>query len=251
MLITDKFVFIHQPKCGGTFVTEVLKRIHSKHGTAGGVGPLIDTAVDGTKHRDCRGIPSEHRHKSILAVRRNPYDRYVSQYHFKWWVGREAGFGLDLGELKRKYAHYPEITLAEFIEIMSARQHLPENPEIRLTERLGWHSAQFVHLYFKNPAQIAGRINGGDGAGIDYEQEMFPVRFLRADALNHDLHDYLADVGYPARAIKFIHKWGRVQPPEGTSRKEYHWQRSYTPELKEYVRRRENLLFSRFPDFDV
>ena len=32
MLLTDKFVYIHNPKTGGTFVREMLRRIHNGQG---------------------------------------------------------------------------------------------------------------------------------------------------------------------------------------------------------------------------
>jgi len=69
MVITDKFVYIHKPKTGGTFVTDALLRLHDgkwnflMHGKLAvlkeihfrnKLGTLI---INNNKHGGCREIP--------------------------------------------------------------------------------------------------------------------------------------------------------------------------------------------------
>jgi hypothetical protein len=70
MIVTDKFVFIHLHKSGGTFVNEVIQRLFpcSQH-----IG----------YHYTLRMLPSEYSHLPILGVVRNPWDFYVSYYAFQ------------------------------------------------------------------------------------------------------------------------------------------------------------------------
>src|SRR4051812_33210777 len=108
MIITVRFVYIHMPKTGGTFVTEVLTRIHkpllprpsrwirvreilaillprmklTAAGQSSPYGPLVDIEP---KHGTCHDVPPPHEHKPLLSTLRNPYDWYVSQFEFAWW----------------------------------------------------------------------------------------------------------------------------------------------------------------------
>ncbi len=124
MILTDDFVFIHEPKTGGTFVTEmlrsiyelvtdhsvikrVLRRMHRR-----GKKPVLNIL----KHGTCSEIPNSHRDKPILATIRNPYDRYVSQYEFAWWKVPPEDY-CDVEELRKRYPHYPNLTFEEFIEL--------------------------------------------------------------------------------------------------------------------------------------
>ena len=88
MIITDRFVYIHYPKTGGTFVSTVLARLHESHPSVFGAN-FTDTGIAkkpgaGGKHGTCAEIPAEHSHKPILTTTRSPYDRYVSQYKFRF-----------------------------------------------------------------------------------------------------------------------------------------------------------------------
>jgi hypothetical protein len=66
MLVTPQFIFIHMPKAGGNFVRAAC------------------TGVEvGTFHAGGADIPPEYRHLPVFAVVRNPWDWYVSWYHFE------------------------------------------------------------------------------------------------------------------------------------------------------------------------
>ena len=97
MLLTEKFVYIHPSKTGGTFVTKMLQQLYENQVPETRISRLIakkigimgnrilDTSMYGTKHSGCRQIPLAFRNKPIFTTIRNPYDRNVSQYEFGWW----------------------------------------------------------------------------------------------------------------------------------------------------------------------
>jgi hypothetical protein len=97
MIFTDQFVYVHEPKTGGTFVTSVLLQLYDVRWTRWThlrntlQSNMVFRRPRGTliynshKHGACEHIPEAHRHKQILASVRNPYDLYVSQYEFGWW----------------------------------------------------------------------------------------------------------------------------------------------------------------------
>src|SRR5262245_41967068 len=98
MLFTDRFVYLHLPKTGGTFVTQILVALHSsdqglwarlqnlprwraRHFN----GPLGMLIWHPNKHGIRSEIPIEHQAKLVLGTVRNPFDRLVSAYEFGWW----------------------------------------------------------------------------------------------------------------------------------------------------------------------
>jgi hypothetical protein len=70
MLATDQFVFLHFPHAGGTFVYEIIKK-------------FFPTAVEIGYHLPRALMPKEYAHLPILGTVRNPWDFYVSWYHFQ------------------------------------------------------------------------------------------------------------------------------------------------------------------------
>jgi hypothetical protein len=266
MIITDRLVFIHAPKTGGTFVTRALTELYHdraisplRRGLRRLIGRseyLIDTAGAGTKHGGCSDIPPEHRGKPVISIVRNPYDRYVSDYYFRWWDTRAAQvFGKNLDELRAAYPHFPAIGFAEFLAIrdrFSGALGRLRNPSVSVADDHGWSSARFVAAFFKDPAAVYPKIDDHYLAAGAYRHDMHVVHFLRTESLNRDLYEALLRLGYPARRLRFILEWGRILPPEEKGRRpHYQWEKEYTPELLAWVRRKERILFTIFPEFDI
>jgi hypothetical protein len=72
MILSSKFVFLHVPKTGGSFVRELL----THHAPEGWHISLHDN------HPTIRDIPQSHAHLPIFGLVRNPFDWYVSWYHY-------------------------------------------------------------------------------------------------------------------------------------------------------------------------
>jgi hypothetical protein len=73
VLITKHFVFVHLQKTGGNFV----KAVCEQHLPADW---LIPNDLD--DHTSFHRIPPEHAHLPVFSLIRNPWDWYVSWYHF-------------------------------------------------------------------------------------------------------------------------------------------------------------------------
>ncbi len=74
MLIHDRFVFLHVPKTGGTFLDRELRR------ELPGCQPPSN--VPRSAHHGWDAIPAEARGRPVLVFVRNPWDWYVSWYSF-------------------------------------------------------------------------------------------------------------------------------------------------------------------------
>lgn len=254
MILTRKFVFIHPPKTGGTFVTDVLKRVVKRE--KGGSFParvlrrLREPALaEVNKHGTIRDIPERWRDRPVLSVMRNPYDRLVSMYHFEWWKSYPPRW-IDFRELKRCHPAWPEVPFEEFVEGLLHFRRM-KAPGLAPDQQPGPLTEAFVRFFFRDPAAAYPRIDDAYVASRGWEKDMAPVRFLRTESLNADLHAALRGFGHTEEELAFILCLGRILPAKSKRGKGVAWEDFYTPELKAKVRRREKLLFAMFPEYDV
>ena len=70
MIVTDRLVFLHLHKSGGTFVNALLLR-------------CVPSARPIGYHYPYRELPAEHRSLPVLGTVRSPWAYYVSWYHFQ------------------------------------------------------------------------------------------------------------------------------------------------------------------------
>jgi len=71
MIVTDKFVFVHLPRTGGTFVTDMIMKFFP---SAREIGYHLPTSL----------LPKEYSHLPTLGAVRNPWEFYVSWYYHLW-----------------------------------------------------------------------------------------------------------------------------------------------------------------------
>lgn len=90
MLVTQTFVFIHLTKCAGTFAREALGLLD---------GPVV---YEGRYHGSWDELPDQFRNMPVITTIRNPYDWWVSWYHFmkqNGWFNPIAQAAVDAGRL--------------------------------------------------------------------------------------------------------------------------------------------------------
>lgn len=276
MIITDDFVFIHYPKTGGTFVTDVLKRLYqykkryrylntvlpkriqNKVLSFAEIRKRIQGFIHTKNHGTCHEIPERHRNKPILATVRNPYDRYVSTYKFEWWKKYpEEDFEIyTVEELKNKCPNFPDLSFEEYIYLWNSIW-LPEKIKylnVQSKESFGLETFDFVNFFFKNPQQVLSDIyqNYEDYVSAErYRSDMFKTHFLRTDHLNQDLYNFLLSIGWDKDQILFILDLPKHYPKEGGRSAEQKWEKYYTPELKSTIKQKERLIFEIFPEFNL
>lgn len=265
MIFTDKFVYVHEPKTGGTFVTSVLFRLyglewnrltHLRNIVRGEIrregkyGALIHNT---NKHGFCRNIPAAHKDKTVLATVRNPFDLYVSQYEFGWWKRREfLKYYRAVPDFERAYARFPDLDFADYVRLVNAAFPVFTNGSLAADDSAGLLTEQFFKYYFRRPEEAFARLDDEQYvAAQEYTADMFRLHFIRTDQLNRGLYDFLSQMGYEHDDISFILDAGKILPQGKGRSASQAWERYYTPELKELVRRKERFLFRLFPEFDV
>jgi hypothetical protein len=264
VIITDRFTFVHVPKTGGTFVSTVLFRLYDVRWTwlthlissrkknlvyKRGYGTFI---YHNNKHGTCAEIPPEHQHKPVLMAVRNPYDLYVSQYEFGWWKRKEflpyyravPGFASD-------YARFPDLNFREYVGLTNAAFCTPLDGAPGPGPALGLQSEVLVKYAFRDPRAALRSINEDRVASGRYREDMFDVRFVRTHRLNQEVHDFLLGMGYRGEDLEFILGLGKILPGGRGRAGGQRWEKYYTPELKDEVRKKEWLFFALFPEFDT
>ena len=264
MVITDKFVYIHKPKTGGTFVTDALIRLYGGkwnliiHGKLAllkevhfinGMGKLT---INANKHGGCREIPEKYRAENIISTIRNPYDYYVSQYEFGWWKRKEwLKTYKKLGSFQERFSAFPNLSFNQFMELMPAAFNDTPDNNFKDENTLGRYTIEFINDHFYNPQVVYERLSEEYVISGTYKQDMFPVKFILTHQLNQQLYEYLLENDYPKDCIAFILKKEKVLPLGKGRRRDQKWESYYTPQLKELVRKKDWFLFKLFPEFDI
>jgi hypothetical protein len=268
MVITDRFVYLHMPKTGGTFVEAALDRLYSpgqglrsRLGLAGRRGVYIDTSrkrdrrkIGGRdQHQTLRELPDEYRDRPLAFTVRNPFDHWVSYYEFGWWR-THPGDTFDELRIRERYAHYPELAFDEYLRAcyepdLLDSTSMPDALTNRLTAAgLGPLSWEYVRFLSDAPDAVLDDPHqfflGAHSIGTPVE-----LRLLRQESLNRDLYDFLQSVGHSPETLSFILDMGRVHPRGGPRRPSSAWEHYYTPALRRLVQEREAFLFSVFPEY--
>jgi hypothetical protein len=264
MILTDRFVAVHEPKTGGTFVASALFQLY---GASWNLRTRIASALGrdvvargmhgififtGKKHGGCNEIPQAFRDRPILSSVRNPYDLYVSQYEFGWWKRREfLRYYRRVPEFRRRFPRFPDLSFAEYMELTDKAFRTLRNERFGDPRGPGFYTEQFVKFYFREPAQSYARIDDTYIASQEYRRDLHDLRFMRTDRLNEDLCETLLGLRFAARDVEFIRGLGRILPRGKGRAANQRWESYYSPELKRSVRERDRLVFAIFPEFDV
>jgi hypothetical protein len=258
MILTDRFVAVHEPKTGGTFVTSALFRLFGAEWSlrtriASSLGwDVVARGRYGTfrftsnKHGGCNEIPAAWRDRPILASVRNPYDLYVSQYEFGWWKRREyLSYYRRVPDFRRRFPRFPDLSFPEYMELTHAAFRKLGD------DRLGLYTEQFVRFYCKAPEDVFARIDDAYIAAEAYRRDLHDLHFVRTDRLNQDLYDFLIGMGFDARDAGAVLELPKILPQGKGRAASQRWETYYTDELKRSARQRDRLVFAIFPHFDV
>ena len=226
MLVTDKFVFLHLPRAGGTFVYEVVRK-------------FFPSAREIGYHFPRELLPREYSRLPILGVARNPWEFYVSWYHhvrprgaastFFSWVSENGKLGfvetirnaLNLGVNDERLDVLIEL-LPEQVDY--ARRHIPNITKDAMRRvrgtGVGYYTFRFNHIF---------------GKADD-------VFFCRLETLRQDLVAFFEGIGAATDELRdFVLCLDKKNTAEYAD-----VPTCYTAELAELVRIRDRQLSERF-----
>jgi len=226
MIITDKFAFVHLPRSGGTFVSEVIRK-------------FFPSAHEIGYHLPRTLLPREYSHLPILGGVRNPWEFYVSWYHHVW--PRDAATPLiswvsENGEVGFEGATRNALNLGSNNERLDALiEMLPEQVDYRkrnipnITKEamrrvrgtgVGYYTFRFNHLF--------GNTND--------------VFVCRLETLKQDLVRFFEDINVATDELRdYVLRSDKVNAADYL-----HYSTYFTAELAELVSIRDRQLIERF-----
>ncbi len=230
MLVTDKFVFLHLPRAGGTFVYEVVRK-------------FFPSAREIGYHFPRELLPREYSHLPILGTVRNPWEFYASWYQHQHSNVRYSPltnvlFGC-LSE-NRKLDFLQTIRNALDLSVSNDKldfliQALPENFE-------------YQKRHIPNLTKDLMRKIRGTGLGLytfRFNQlfgQADDVFFCRVESLRSDLMAFFERIGAASDALRsYVLGLDKKNISE-----HHHYSTYYTPELAELVFIRDRQLVERF-----
>jgi hypothetical protein len=226
MIVTDKFVFVHLPRSGGTFVSEVIRK-------------FFPSAHEIGYHLPRTLLPTEYSHLPILGAIRNPWEFYVSWYHHVWprdaasvlisWVTENGRLGfmgamrnaLNLGVNDEKLDILIEM-LPE--EVDYGKRNIPNITKDAMRRvrgtGVGYYTFRFHHLFGNADDVFVCRLE-------TLRQDLVSF-FERIGAATDELRDYV------------------LRSDKQNISEHLHYSTYYTPEFAELVSIRDRQLIERF-----
>jgi hypothetical protein len=226
MIVTDKFVFVHFPRTGGTFITDVIMR-------------FFPSAREIGYHLPRFLLPNEYSNLPVLGAVRNPWEFYVSWYYHVWprdaatplhsWLsenGKQQFEGATRNALNLGTANDRLDALIEKLpdDVDYRQRNIPNITKDALRKvrgsGVGYYTFRFNHLFGNADEVFFCRL---ETLRLDL------VRFFeRIGAASDELRDYV--LGRDKKNIS----------------EHLHYSSYYTPELAELVLIRDRPVIERF-----
>jgi hypothetical protein len=257
MIITDKFVFLHFPKTGGSFIYAMLKKVHRKiryrkffinaPRCREILQPNLKRIQGGcNEHGTYHQIPEKYRSLPIISCVRNPFDRYASTYEYQNWLERDPG---ELEKIAELYPEFPNLSFERYLPFINMFDIQSRVYHEQLKIDIGMISYAYIQFYFKHPQSIIRNLNEAYIESDTYKNDMPEITFLRTENLNRDLYDVLLKFGYEEDDISFILKEEKIYALPGREKNGKSWKEYYTRDLIEYVRHKERFILKMYPEY--
>jgi hypothetical protein len=230
MLVTDKFVFLHLPRAGGTFVYEVIRK-------------FFPSAHEIGYHLPRELLPREYLHLPILGTVRNPWEFYVSWYHHQYSNIRYSPLTNVL------FASLSDNRKLDFLQTIRNALDLGVNDDKlnvliqALPENLDYQKRHIPNLTKKMMRKIQGT---GLGLYTFRFNQLFgqadDVFFCRVESLRSDLLDFFERIGIANEDLRnYVFGLDKKNISESL-----HYSTYYTPELVDLVSIHDCQLVDRF-----
>lgn len=269
MIITPKLVLLNFPKTGSTFARAVLKEIHnintplkdyllSRVGLkVNGMREIIGVSNQSVyqvlqeirgQHSTYSQIPRKYKSLPVVSIIRNPFERYVSLYEFRWWVNYPLY--AENPEILQSYPSFPDITFKQYME-MTSRFGMPDfvPEDIELKADVGLYTLQFLRFFHPSPDRVIRNLTKEYLESQSYRDELGKVTFLHTENLTSELMDYLKEVGYSPDDYQQVAEVGRKNVNRGNWQHPDGIAQYYDEELIRRVRYIDRLLFDLFPEY--
>ncbi len=148
MILKDRCVLLHMPKTGGVFIRLLLEKYYGSDVQLASGKTFDDPSVRWAQHHSFDEIPEHASSLPVFGFVRNPWDWYVSWYHFFMeyphrpphfmTVSRDktvdfAGFIENWSRLDPDSPEYIYNSFsAEYFRVFSSTKERPRNPQVEM-----------------------------------------------------------------------------------------------------------------------
>ena len=225
MIITDKFVFVHLPRSGGTFISEVIRKFFpSTHE----IGYHLPRAL----------LPKEFSHLPVLGTVRNPWEFYVSWYHHQQSNNRHGPL----------FSSVTENRTLDFVQTTRNALNLGVSDKLDVLIQALPEDFNYQERHVSNLTRDVMRKIRGTGMGLYTFRfnhlfgQADDVFFCRVESLRSDLMAFFETIGIASDALRsYVPGLDKKNISE-----HLHYSTYYTPELAELVSIRDRQLVERF-----
>jgi len=202
VILKDKCLILHMPKTGGVFIRLLLQKHYGDDVTLASGKPFGDPSARWEQHHALSDVSRWRRRKlSTFGLVRNPWDWYVSWYHFFAMYDHRPPHFMTVSKDK---------TL-DFAEFMKNLYNYPPGSD-------EYEYNSFATKYYRI-------------FGCSPKKPINPkVVMGRYETIHDDLHAFLSTVGVSQECLDDIHGFRRMN----NSRHD-HYSNYYTPELADLV----------------
>lgn len=200
------------------------------------------------QHGTFEQVPDSYKELPIITVVRNPYDRYVSRYKFRWWA-KNPFQSIEI--IQRHFPSFPNLTFTEFLKYQDY-QIKYRLRGISLKVSIGFQTVDFIQMFFCNPYDVLSKIDEEYINSDRYKDDIPDLRLLKTENINNDLYHFLEKMGYPKRHINFILKQPKIYPPGGLERADQEdWHSYYSESEIKSIWWKERFLFKIYSEFGI
>jgi len=265
MLITDSFVMLNMPKTGSSFVRSAIKDIYARRRKkapatykilkkiqplASFADPKVDqhlflkelklttsNQLPKNQHGFYSQIPHQYRDREVASAIRNPYDRFLSTYTYRWWARYPR---IDQNTILKHLPNYPDLSMDEYVDLLNLfNTAATDYTSGARSRKVGPQTTVFVRMFSKEPEYSFKQIDSNASLD-DIVSNLAKITFLRQEKLTEELASFLESHGFSKEETGSVKRKKKVN----TSRKsDDDVKRLWTPKSLAYVREREALLF--------
>jgi hypothetical protein len=225
MIVTDKFAFVHLPRSGGTFVSDVIRKFFP---AAHEIGYHLPRVL----------LPKEFSHLPVLGTVRNPWEYYVSWYHHQQSNKKHGPLFSFLSENQK----------LDFVQTTRNELNLCVNDKLGVLLQALPEDFSYQERHIPNLTRDVMRKIRGTGIGLytfRFNQlfgQADDIYFCRVESLRSDLMSFFETIGVASDSLR-----GYVLGLDKKNISEHvHYSTYYTPDLAELVSIRDRPLIERF-----
>jgi hypothetical protein len=201
MILRDKCLILHMPKTGGVFIRMLLEKHYGNDVMLASGKSFEDASAPWAQHHSIDEVPAEYRDLPAYGFVRNPWDWYVSWYHFFTSYPYQPPHFMSVSQGK---------TL-DFVSFMESVFSCPRDSEEYIYNS---YAAKYYRI-FATTEQVPRNPN---------------IEMGYFESIHDDIHRFLASVGVKQECLDDIEGFKKINPS-----KHQHYSSYYTDSLVELV----------------